>query len=291
MTADPAPVPEPVAPPLLAPPLMTTPQGARYLVVLGVVAGWMTLGGMFHLKPNDYLLLGVPLLALFQLGIARRPISELWIRPAAPAPFVWWSVPVAIVFMIAPGLALVDRWAVGGWSGRLWYFCAIAGAVPLAFTLTRFSWKVLKSLLLCFATAGVLGVMLLVGTAFLRHRLDDLSLAQLCRGGRQFLLYLPVCFILEEVFFRGGLDSYLHRPGDRLPWLSAAFVSVLWGLWHLPISPAHTVLQVLVLAIMYPIFHCLPGIPFSFFWRSSGSLLVPAAVHAFIDSVRNALFF
>ena len=301
MTADLAPVSEPVAPPLLeppppvppllAPPLLSAPQGARYLVVFGVVAGWMTLGWMFHLKPNEYLLLGVPLLAVFQLGIARRPISELWIRPASPAPFVWWGVPVAIVFMIAPGLGLVDRWAVAGWSGRLWYFCAIVGAMPLAFALTRFSRETLKSLLLCLATGGVLGVLLMLGTAFLRHRLDDLSLRQLWSGGRQFLLYLPVCFILEEVFFRGGLDSYLHRPGDKLPWLSAAFLSVLWGWWHLPISPAHNVVQVLVLAFLYPIIHCLPGIPFSLFWRRSGSLLVPAAVHAFIDAVRNALLF
>ena len=289
MTVDPVPAPvSPASPPV---PLPSPPQPVRYLVVLGVVGGWMALGWLLHLKPNGYLVLGVPLLGLFQLGIARRPISELWIRPAVTAGFVWWSVPLAILFMIAPGLSLVDRWAKAGWDGRVWYVCAMAGAMPLAFTLTRFSRATLKSLLLCLATGGVLGLLLMVGTAALRHRLDDLSLTQLWSGGRQFLLYLPVCFILEEVFFRGGLDSYLHRPGDKLPWLSAAFVSMLWGWWHLPISPVHGVLQVMVLAVIFPVMHCLTGIPFSLFWRRSGSLLVPAAVHALIDSVRNALLF
>jgi membrane protease YdiL (CAAX protease family) len=30
------------------------------------------------------------------------------------------------------------------------------------------------------------------------------------------------------------------------------------------------------------------GIPLSLFWRRSGNLFVPAAVHALIDAVRNA---
>jgi len=282
MTAEPA--FEPAAP--LPGPL---PQAVRYLVTLGVVALWMTLGWLLHLGPNGYLLLGVPLLVFFQLGIARRPISELWIRPAEPEKFPWWGYAVAAVFMVMPGWDLTHHWVRAGWVGRLWLGCAIVGALPLAFTITRFSWKTLKSLLLCLATAGVLGVGYMVITAYFRDRLGDLSGEQVLSGGRQFLLYLPVGFVLEEVFFRGGLDSYLHRPGDRFPWLSAAFVSVLWGLWHLPISPAHTVLQLLVLSIIFPFIHCLVGIPFSFFWRSSGSLLVPAAVHAFIDSVRNVL--
>jgi membrane protease YdiL (CAAX protease family) len=32
------------------------------------------------------------------------------------------------------------------------------------------------------------------------------------------------------------------------------------------------------------------GVPLSIYWRRSGNLAVPAFTHAFIDSVRNALF-
>ena len=286
MTAEPVPVP--VSGSL---PPARLPQSVRYVVVLAVVSVWMALGWLLHLNPNQYLLLGVPLLWFFQVAIARRPISELWIRPSAPAPFVWWSVPVAILFMIAPGLGLVDRWAGAAWEVRLWYVCALAGAVPLAFALTRFSRATLKSLLLCLATGGLLGMGYMLLIAFFRGRLGDLTWAQLEHGGQQFLLYLTVCFVLEEVFFRGGLDSYLHCPGDKLPWLSAAFLSVLWGWWHLPISPVHNVVQVLVLVVVFPLVHALPGIPFSLFWRRSGNLVVPAAVHALIDAVRNMLLF
>ncbi len=127
--------------------------------------------------------------------------------------------------------------------------------------------------------------------AALNHRLHAVTGTKLLFGGQQFLLYLTVGFILEEVFFRGGLDSFLHRPGDQLPWLSAAFVSVLWGWWHLPISPVHNIFQFVAYAFIYALVHVLTGIPFSLFWRRSGSLLVPNAVHAFIDAIRNMLIF
>ncbi len=54
-------------------------------------------------------------------------------------------------------------------------------------------------------------------------------------GLRHFLLFFPVCFVLEEVTFRGMLDSHLHRPGESLRFTSALLGSILWGLWHLPI--------------------------------------------------------
>ena len=263
----------------------------RYMVVLVVVVLWMTVGWLLRLNANAYLLFGVPLLALFQVFVARRPITELWMRPAARWTLPNWGYAVAAAFMIAPAFGLLKSWGHAGWSVRLWYMCVIAGALPLALTLTRVSRPVLRSLWLCLGTAGVLGVLLMVSTAVARHRLDSLGVEHVWSGCRQFLIYLPVGFVLEEVFFRGGMDSYLYRPGDRWPWLSAAFVSVLWGLWHLPISGAHTPMQVTVFLVFVPATHCLVGIPFSLFWRQSGSLLVPASVHAFIDSVRNALLY
>ncbi len=104
-----------------------------------------------------------------------------------------------------------------------------------------------------------------------------------------FLLYLPICFVVEEVFFRGGIDSYLQQPGDKHGWLTAIFVSVLWGWWHLPIFPIKSVLEIIALFVSLPMITCLSGIAFSLCWRRSGTLLVTATVHALIDSFRNAI--
>jgi membrane protease YdiL (CAAX protease family) len=287
MTADPAPVPEPVAPPQLVPPLLPTPQAVRYLIVFGVVCGWIALGWIFNLGPINYLLIGIPLLAIFQLGIARRPLSELWIRPAAPAPFPWWGYLVAAAFMVVPVVKLIRLPGNMPWNIQVWYGCAMLGAIPLAFTITRFSSATLRSLLLCLATGGVLGVMKMLGGAWLTHHLTGLTAGRTWFGTQQFLLLLPVCFVVEEVFFRGGLDSYLHQPGDRLPWLSAAFLSSLWGWWHLPVSGIHGILPFMMALLTLPLLHLVTGIPYSLFWRRSGSLLVPATTHALVDAVRN----
>jgi membrane protease YdiL (CAAX protease family) len=282
MTADSVPEPVPLPPVIL-------PQSVRYLIVLGVVAGWMTLGGMFHLNAYVYLMLGVPLLVFFQIGVARRPLSELWIRPATPAPFPWWGYLLIPVFMAWPVIELVRLPDRASWILQLYLGCAIVGAVPLAFTLTRLSRKVLSSLLLCLATGGVLGCAKMVIGAWSAHHLHPLSWDSAGFGALQFLILLPVCFVLEEVFFRGGLDSYLHRPGDPLPWLSAFFISLLWGLWHLPILGIRGILPLLGAALILPPLHCLTGVPYALYWRRSGSLLVPATSHALVDAVRNML--
>jgi membrane protease YdiL (CAAX protease family) len=59
-------------------------------------------------------------------------------------------------------------------------------------------------------------------------------------------------------------------------------VSVLWGLWHHPIVPQATILQLLVTQVAVGPF-------LSLFWRRSGNLMVPGFAHALTDSVRNAL--
>jgi len=60
----------------------------------------------------------------------------------------------------------------------------------------------------------------------------------------------------------------------------------MWGWWHLPITPGPALGAGI---IAFPITHAMLGIPFSLFWRRSGNLLVPAAVHALIDAVRNTV--
>jgi Type II CAAX prenyl endopeptidase Rce1-like len=282
--------------------------GVRYLVVLAVVGAWMVAGTALHLSSNAYLLLGVPLLLVFQLGIARRPLAELWFKEPSGAPLPWWGWLTSAAFMVAPGYYLVRGWSRDAWSVHLWMICAAAGAIPLGYSVTRLSRAALKALLLCCATAGVLGVLMMLGGTLFRHELLPAAGSSASPhspwfvGFRSFVLYVPVCFVLEEVFFRGGLDSYLHRPADRVPWVSAAFVSALWGLWHLPgvvaripsaRSSAGDPVVVFVILLgsvtVLPLVHCVIGIPLSLGWRRSGLLFVPALVHALIDAVRNGL--
>ncbi len=70
------------AQPLAAP--AAAVESRRYAVVTGVVALWMLLGWTLGLSANAYLLLGIPLLWLFQSGVARDRSS----RCGSPTPSV-----------------------------------------------------------------------------------------------------------------------------------------------------------------------------------------------------------
>jgi uncharacterized membrane protein YraQ (UPF0718 family) len=48
----------------------------RYIEVLAFVGVWMVLGWIFHLDANPYLLIGVPLVGLFQCFIRRQPLRK-----------------------------------------------------------------------------------------------------------------------------------------------------------------------------------------------------------------------
>jgi Type II CAAX prenyl endopeptidase Rce1-like len=119
-----------------------------------------------------------------------------------------------------------------------------------------------------------------------RGGMTVVSGSQIVQAARWTRLYLPVCFMLEEVTFRGALDSYLWRPGEKDASYSTIEISFLWGLWHLPIVPIE---GSLFFALLVGCWHVLPGSPLSLSWRTGGNLLVPAAAHAALDGVRNAL--
>ena len=108
-------------------------------------------------------------------------------------------------------------------------------------------------------------------------------------GTDSLLLYIPALFMVEEVAFRGAIDSHVRRPGEGhgvsstiYGIVSAILVSVLWGLCHHPIVPQATIVQLLVVQVA-------TGPFLSLFWRRSGNLMVPGCAHALNDSVRNAL--
>jgi hypothetical protein len=260
-------------------------QIVRRLVVVAFVACWMALDWIFKLEANLYLLLGVVLTAAFQIAVARRPIRALWVRSAPPLRInVPWLL-IAAALAALPVYEMYNGFQLG-WVYRGWMACAILGAPAAAYAIQNCDRSALKAAPLA---AGMVVAMsaLMVVIAVLKSGGLTLKGWAFIEALRWTLLYFPVCFMLEEVTFRGALDSYLWRPGEKGMSSSTPEISFLWGLWHLPIVTSDT--HLLLMALLLGCFHMLPGIPLSLSWRICGNLLVPALAHAALDGVRNVL--
>jgi membrane protease YdiL (CAAX protease family) len=262
-----------------------TPRLRRVFACLLFVGIWMAFGPIIHGDSNMYLMLGIPLTILFQLYVARQPLQDLWLRSGARIALTGRLFAMAAVLIIWPAYSAIRMIQLHSPLPIVaWMVCCVAGALPAAYALQRFGGASVRALLICLATGGAAAIAILAAGVFAQHR--HVPVHALVTAARWFFLYFPATFVIEEVSFRGALDSYIHRPGERRPWLSALFVSTLWGLWHLPITPHPTIATAIVLVI----YQCVLGVPLSFAWRRSGNLAVPCAVHAVVDAVRNALF-
>ena len=268
----------------------------RYIEVLVFVAVWMALGWIFHLDPNSYLLIGVPLVVLFQRFVRHRPLRQLWVRDAAAFRLTLVGIVIAVLLILAPGYDLIFM-AVPKklWVVALWLLCALAGAVFAAFAITQQRASAARRALPSFMSAVLIGMAIMAASALARHHDVGVPLSKLSLLLKQFLLYFTVTFVLEEVAFRGALDSHIYQPPTdgqqrgRLAWLSAIFVSALWGIWHLPLLPTGGAAAFAAAIPVLIIVHTLTGVPLSFCWRASGTLVLPAAAHALIDSYRNCV--
>ncbi len=57
-------------------------QLVRCVQVVVFVGLWMAIGWLFHLDGDSYLVVGVPLVVIFQLVVRKKPLVTLWIRDA-----------------------------------------------------------------------------------------------------------------------------------------------------------------------------------------------------------------
>ncbi len=113
------------------------PAARRYTEVLIFVLVWMAAGWILHLDVNAYLLLGVPLVVLFQLFIARRPLRNLWVRDARTFRLGLVGIVLAALLILAPGYDLFFvALPTKSWVVASWFLCAMAGAVFAAFALS-----------------------------------------------------------------------------------------------------------------------------------------------------------
>lgn len=265
-----------------------TSRVRRIVEVSLVVAFWMALGIVFHLRAFSYLLLGIPLTAAFQWGVRREPLRALWVRDAVPFRLgaTGWLIAVALAAL--PCYRLVEKLRAGA-NGfeTAWYLAAVAGAFAAAYALMNFHRATLRDQWLCLATAGVIGILIMAVMALtvgVGHRSFAGRLGQAITS---LLLYTPVVFVLEEVSFRGAFDAHVHRPGESPEYFTACLVSALWGLWHLPLVLGRMPLPLLIVWLVAV--HGAIGVPLSIYWRRSGNLFVTGSTHALVDAFRDAL--
>ncbi len=268
----------------------------RWVEGLAFVGGWIAAGLLLDMSPQAYLVFGIPLTAGFQLFVRKRPIKELWVRGGPGLSLRTVSLKLAILLAIVPFVNLAVSVVKGqGLDYILFYLAAIVGAGAAAYALGQFRRETWRYLGLCLVTAGLLGILLVIdafahSTALpIGGRLGPDALV----GIEWLLLYIPAVFIMEEVAFRGAIDSHVRHPDEHhglnstvYGIASAIVVSVLWGLWHYPVVPHASVIQVVATLLVLQV---ATGPFLSLFWRRSGNLMVPGFVHATVDSVRNAL--
>ena len=183
----------------------------RYIEVLAFVAVWMVLGWILHLDANAYLVIGVPLVGLFQCFIRRQPLRNLWVRDATTFRLSLVGIVLAGLLMLAPGYDLVVvALPKKLWIAALWLLCAIAGAVIAAFALTQQRASATRRGFPSFIAAVLIGIAIMAAGALARSHSVGVPLSKLSFLFKQFLLYFSVSFVLEEVAFRGALDSHVY---------------------------------------------------------------------------------
>ena len=267
---------------------------------MALVGIWMAIGWLFHLDGNGYLVVGVPLVVVFQLLVRKKPLVALWIRDAECFRLNAWGIVLGLGLAVLPAVRLIQTFGLASWLSHLpeilWFVCCIIGAFGAAFGFCQFTKETWKELRFCAGTAGTIGGLTMLFAFLSRLAVSHMhnvpvtfTRANVLTGFQSFLLYVPVCFVLEEVVFRGAIDSHVFQPGDKGRWGTAFFVSTLWGWWHLPIVDAKGILPLIKLIVLLPCIHIAVGVFLSLSWRRSGNLAVPATVHAFIDAVRNML--
>ena len=126
----------------------------------------------------------------------------------------------------------------------IYALAAIVGVGAAAYALGQFRRETWRYLGLCLATAGLLGVLLVIVPNMIAARYDPSpvhptgeSLGPDALVGIRSLLYIPALFLMEEAAFRGAIDSHVCHWSERggvgataYGIASAIVVSVLWGL-------------------------------------------------------------
>jgi Type II CAAX prenyl endopeptidase Rce1-like len=274
----------------------------RCLIAALTVGLYIGLGFVFHLNTDEYQLTGIPILLAFQVWVHRQPLRTLWVRAGPPIEVDPPFVLLWLLFSLVPAYDAVIAIERRDFAFAAFAAAAIGGAFGLAYALRAMRTSTVRQLALCTATVGALGVLPQLAALLLPHLIHlhiagqssspgHVDTGAILKAGAATFLLGPVGFMVEEVFFRGALDTYVHGGEKGTGWISAAFVSALWGLWHLPgqaptaLTGTHVASTIVALLVAQIVL----GVPLSLWWRASGNLVVTDTAHAFVDAVRSSL--
>lgn len=249
-------------------------------VLVGV---WICLGVALRPGPNGYLLYGIPLTLAFQRFVRRRPVEDLWVRDGSAFDRRWLKAVAAIAAVATAVLFVLARSQA---ALALWLVAALVGAIGAVYSVRHGSRATVRDAALCLGIGGSLDVAILIVAAVSEGLSGRSAGTRTVIAVLSLPLFFCVSFVLEEVTFRGAIDSHVQHPGERLGLLTAVAVSAMWGLWHLPLTDGRVATEVVRLLVV----HVPVGIVLSVFWRRSGNLAVPAFTHAFLNAIRDALF-
>jgi membrane protease YdiL (CAAX protease family) len=267
----------------------------RCLEAIALVGVVIAIGLVFDMGAAAYVAMSFPATVIFQLGVRRRPLPEMWVRDGSALSGTTIIPWLAALLAIPPLIALISG-SYGDSAGQIiWFLAVIAGAVPASYVIAQRAPDTLRLIFLCLATGGLVGTLILSLNLIAefedlaRRKTDflDVAGADGLALVESFLVLWPGYYMVEEVLFRGSIDSHVHHPGERYGLWSAIFVSFLWGLWHLPVvvgpgeSAGDVIADIFILQLAVGPF-------LSYWWRRSGNLLVPAVTHDWLDSFRNA---
>jgi hypothetical protein len=260
----------------------------RTVEVLAFAFLWIAIGLALHLTAVPYLLVGVPITLVFQWGIRKEPVVALWLRDETRFGLSKRGWALACLVAAFPCYSLLTDIRAGTNAPDLALgVAAVLGAIPAAYCVCNFRRKTFWPLVCCVVVTAGMGVLVLMAGSvhfgFAHHTLSH----RVATGIRGFLMNFPLVFVVEEVSFRGALDTHIQHPGERGGAWTAILVSSLWGLWHVPLAMGSAPLASLLMP--HIVAHCLIGIPLSIYWRQSGNLVVPGAAHAIVDALRNML--
>jgi hypothetical protein len=90
-------------------------SGRRYIDAAVFTLAWIGAGCAFHLDPYAYLILGVPLVALFQVLVRRQSLQKLWARDAESFRLDVSGITLAAGMMVVPGYELFAGAAAAPW--------------------------------------------------------------------------------------------------------------------------------------------------------------------------------
>lgn len=258
----------------------------RYAECAAFVLFWMAAGFYFRLGSIAFQLLGIPLVVAFQWFIARRSLAQLWVRDAADFRLDRRTVALALALGgLSLTLLLLQFGRVSQPKDKTALLLVLATSVlPAAYAWRHQSLALLRRAWPIIAAAIGFRLLWYAGWAPTHDGALWIPLAKLPHLLSDFVCELIVLHLVDEVVFRGLLDSHLFREGQgRLhAWATAIFVAMLWGVWHLPAyhPEAKSFWALLGKSDMFTVGVVIGGVLLSFCARRCRTLAPSAALHA-----------